>query len=84
VPYEALPHLYDPPGHFIVTANHRPAARGYPYSLGVDWPEPYRALRITQLLRGRNKLTPDDFARFQGDTVSLQARQLLPLLLVGR
>ncbi len=26
VPFDELPHLYDPPEHFIVTANHRPAA----------------------------------------------------------
>ncbi len=27
VPFDELPHLYDPPEHFIVTANHRPAPR---------------------------------------------------------
>ena len=80
IPFEELPHLYDPPEHFIVTANNRPTARGYPYTLGVDWPEPFRATRITELLRGRTMLTPDDFARIQGDTVSLQAKALLPLL----
>ena len=80
IPFEELPHLYDPPEHFIVTANNRPTARGYPYTLGVDWPEPFRAARITELLRGRTMLTPDDFARIQGDTVSLQAKALLPLL----
>jgi penicillin G amidase len=81
IPFEELPHLFDPSTHFIVTANHRPAAHGYPYSLGVDWPEPYRAARITELLQGRTRLTPGDFARIQADTVSLQSRQLLPLLL---
>ena len=34
IPFDELPHLYDPPEHFIVTANHRPAAPGYPYTLG--------------------------------------------------
>ena len=29
VPFEALPHLYDPPSHVIVTANHRPAPPSY-------------------------------------------------------
>jgi penicillin amidase len=81
VPFDELPHLFDPPEHFIVTANHRPAGNGYPYTLGSEWPEPYRAARITELVRSRSKLTPDDFARMQGDTLSLHARQLLPLLL---
>jgi penicillin amidase len=49
--------------------------------LGSEWPEPYRATRITDLLRGRTGLTPDDFARIQSDTLSLHAKALLPLLL---
>ena len=81
IPFEELPHLHDPPEHFIVTANNRPTARSYPYTLGVDWPEPFRAARIAELLRGRRMLTADDLARIQGDTVSLQAKALLPLLL---
>ena len=55
------------------------------YHLGLEWPEPYRAQRITDLLAGSRtadaKLTPDDFARIQADTVSLHAKTLLPLLL---
>ena len=81
IPFDELPHLYDPPEHFIVTANNRPAGSGYPLHVGSDWPEPFRATRITELLRGRTRLTPDDFARIQSDTVSLHARTLLPLLL---
>ncbi len=81
VPFDELPHLLDPPDHFIVTANNRPAPADYKYNLGVEWYEPYRAQRIVDLLRGRTKLVPDDFARIQADTVSLHAQQLLPILL---
>jgi penicillin G amidase len=93
IPFDALPHLYDPPDHFIVTANHRPEPAAYRYTLGLDWPEPYRAQRIIDLLssvrldadrdphRVRAKFTPADFARMQADTVSLHATALLPVLL---
>jgi penicillin amidase len=81
VPFEELPHLYDPPTHQIVTANNRPAPADYRHHLGLEWVEPYRAQRITDLLQGAAKLTPDDFARMQADTVSLHAKTLLPLLL---
>jgi penicillin G amidase len=95
IPFEELPHLYDPPTHAIVTANHRPEPATYAYHLGFEWPEPYRARRIIELLdeiagakgsglRGlaaEHRFTPDDFARIQADTVSLHARTLLPLLL---
>ncbi len=81
VPFEALPHTFDPPEHFIVTANHRPAPADYPYVLGLEWPEAYRAQRITDLISGNKagRFRPGDFAAFQRDTVSLHARALLPL-----
>ena len=93
IPFDQLPHLYDPPEHFIVTANNRPAPAGYPHLLGHEWPEPYRAQRITDLLSDagrsvrlqpdgtRSGLTPDDFARIQADTLSQHAKTLLPVLL---
>lgn len=76
-----MPHLYDPPQHFIVTANHRPAPASYGYNLGLEWTEPYRAERIIELLRQKPSLSADDFARIQADTRSLHAAALLPLLL---
>ena len=81
VPFDELPHLFDPRSHEIVTANHRPAPADYRYHLGLEWPEPYRAQRITDLLQGAAKLTPNDFARIQADTVSLHAKTLVPLFL---
>jgi len=89
VPFDELPHVFDPPEHVIVTANHRPAPASYRYNLGLEWTEPYRAQRIADLLAGSTRpglhttprFTPDDFARIQADTVSLHAKALLPLLL---
>lgn len=85
VPFDELPHTMDPPEHFIVTANNRPAGPAYPYTLGVDWTEPYRAQRIVDLIgrarRRADQFTPDDFARMQSDTLSLHAKALLPVLM---
>jgi len=81
IPFDELPHAYDPPEHMIVTANNRPTPGDYPYLLGLEWPEPYRAARITARLHEHSKMTPDDFASIQADTFSLQARDLLGLLL---
>ena len=84
VPFEQLPHVYDPPSHVIVTANNRPSgALGAPM-VALEYPNPYRAQRITDLIgeiSASKKLTPDDFRRIQADTVSLHARSLLPRLL---
>ena len=88
VPFAELPHVFDPPEHFIVTANNRPAPATYTHNLGLEWTEPYRAQRIVDLIRSvrlqpdhSTGLTPDDFARIQADTVSLHATALLPILL---
>jgi penicillin amidase len=81
VPFDELPHTFDPPGHFIVTANNRPVPPVYPHFLGAEWTEPYRARRIADLLSRKPKLTPDDFAAIQADTFSLHAQSLLPVLL---
>ncbi|MEO8260432.1 MAG: penicillin acylase family protein [Acidobacteriota bacterium] len=81
VPFDDLPHAFDPPGHAIVTANQRPMPAAYPYLLGVDWPEPYRAQRITDLLRASPRLTPAVFATIQADRLSLHAQAVLPVLL---
>jgi penicillin amidase len=82
IPFDNLPHIADPPEHFIATANNRPAPPDYPYFLGLDWPEPYRAQRVINLLqRSNGKLTADYFAEMQMDTLSPHARALLPILL---
>jgi penicillin amidase len=81
IPFEELPHAYNPPEHFIATANNRPTPDDYPYFLGREWAQPYRARRITELLQAKDKLSVDDLAAIQGDIVSLYARQLLPKLL---
>jgi penicillin amidase len=82
--FAELPHTFDPPEHFIVTANNRPTPASYPYLIGLEYPEPYRAQRITDLLReraGHGGLTVDDMRRIQSDTYSLHGQTLLPLLL---
>lgn len=80
IPFEELPQAFNPPRHFIVTANNRPAGPDYRHDLGQQWAQPYRADRITQMLGAKERLSPEDHAALQGDTVSLQARELLPLL----
>jgi penicillin amidase len=81
IPFDKLPHAADPPAHFLATANNPPAPPDYPFLLGLEWPEPYRAQRIVELLEAQTtKFNANDFARMQADTVSPHARALLPLL----
>jgi penicillin amidase len=69
IPFEELPHLYNPESGIIVTANQRIAGPSYRYALGTAWTTPYRARRIQQLLTAKKgKLTLDDLRAVQGDT----------------
>jgi penicillin amidase len=81
VPFEELPHAFDPPEHYIVSANEKLVPTSYPHAIGGEFSDPYRAQRIIDRLRQPGKLTPDDFASIQADTYSLHAKTLVPILL---
>jgi penicillin amidase len=81
IPFEQLPHVFDPPSHFIVTANNKPVPADYPYFLSLEYHQPFRAQRITDLLKQQSSFTPDTFRAIQADRFSPHAQSLLPLLL---
>ncbi|HVF86622.1 MAG TPA: penicillin acylase family protein [Pyrinomonadaceae bacterium] len=73
IPFDELPHLYNPPSGIIVTANSRVVGESYPHHLTHAWSAPDRARRIYDLLTAKQKLTIDDFRAVQGDVHSLSA-----------
>jgi penicillin amidase len=75
-----MPMQYNPAGAAIVTANHKVVPPEYPHFITSEWQPPYRANRITQLLEGTPKHSPQTFARIQADVTSLAMAELLPLM----
>ena len=84
IPFKDLPQSYNPASGEIMTANHKIVAKDYPHYLTSEWVLPYRAERIQQLLDATPKHTLQSFAHIQADTVSLQVREILPLLLKAK
>lgn len=84
VPVPELPHQFNPERGFAVTANQRMIPEDYPYKVGFEWSEPYRADRITEVLAqfagSGHKITIDDMEKLQDDVTSLPARRLQKLL----
>jgi penicillin G amidase len=83
VPNDELPHQFNPPQGFVVTANHKMIPNKYPYKVGYSWAPPYRYQRITQVLQQAqsvNKLDVPAMQRLQSDVQSLPAVQLIDLL----
>src|SRR5262249_29037643 len=60
IPFNQLPHLYNPPSGVIVTANNRIVGLDYPFHITSEWSDPARARRILDLLDAKPKLNADD------------------------
>jgi len=81
VPADAMPRALDPASGRIVTANNKPVPDNFPYFLGRDWDQPFRAQRIAALIDQRPQQSLDSMAAIQRDIYSPTADQLLPLML---
>jgi penicillin amidase len=81
VPFDELPHVFNPPSGQIVTANHKLVPDSYPYLLTHDWSEPYRAERISALLGAQDRHSLGSFRDLQADQLSGMANDFLPFLL---
>jgi penicillin amidase len=84
IPFDELPHTYNPEQHFIVTANNRVVDDNYPYYITNEWLNGYRAQRIRDLLLSKSKqhkLTMTDMATIQADQYALPAVEIVPHIL---
>lgn len=79
IPFERLPHSFNPPSGRIVTANNKLVPDSYPYLLTTDWAEPYRVERIAALLAERDRHSLGSFRDVQADQYSGMAADFLPL-----
>ena len=76
IPFDQLPYVYNPPTHFVATANNEVVPPSYKYLITVDWAAPYRKQRIDDLLQAKAKLSLDDMKAIQGDVYSIPLAQL--------
>jgi len=82
VPFDQMPEAVNPPEGYIVTANNKVIDDAYPYFLTYSWAQPYRAMRIVEMIEAaRGDLTADHMQAMQVDYTNLHARTLLPVLL---
>jgi penicillin amidase len=84
IPFDELPSRFNPKDGFIVTANNAVVDDKYPFFIARDWDAGYRAQRITDMIRAKDKLSVDDIKAIHGDDYVLFADQLMPYLQVLR
>lgn len=83
LPFDELPHAFNPPQGYALSANNKPAPDDYPHFLGADWFPGYRAARIERLLQARPRFTVRDFQNMQTDVYSVQAESLQPYMILA-
>lgn len=81
---EYYPFSINPAQGFLASANQEPVdPRVNGRYFGSNWPSPWRAMRINQLLRADSSVTPDAMRRFQTDPGSPRADAYVPALLAA-
>ncbi len=73
VAYDELPHVVDPGGGAIVTANQRIVGPDYPHYLGLDYSRADRATRVAARVDALERATVADMAAIHTDRRSLGA-----------
>jgi len=74
IPFDQMPHVYDPPGGILASANGRITPDGYKYSISTDWDAPWRTDRIYRVLESGKKFAPADMLALQMDVSSTYDR----------
>lgn len=83
-PVSRYPSSVNPVQGFLASANQEPVdPAADPAYLGVNWPSPWRAMRINRLLRENSTVSPEDMRRMQMDPGSERAELFVPLFLAA-
>jgi penicillin amidase len=83
VPFDKLPKSLNGSAGFYNSSNNDVVPKivpGYSIPLGYEYSAPYRYDRVHEVLSVKKKFSAADMERLQQDTLSLPARELVPLL----
>ncbi|MBN2225520.1 MAG: penicillin acylase family protein [Deltaproteobacteria bacterium] len=79
-PFESMPIMKNPEKGYIGTANNPPISGESPIFLSDYWESPWRAARIDELLRAKERLSTADMKEMQLDVKSGLAARLVPII----
>jgi penicillin G amidase len=78
VPFEKLPHSYNPARGYVSSANNRTVGDGYPYYISNWFAPDHRFRRIEEMLGKKERFSPDDFMKMHGDWKSKMVEDMRP------
>ena len=81
IPFEELPHTFNPHEGYIVTANNQVPPSNYPHLITHDWDYGFRARRIVEMIENApGKIDIAYMQQMQGDSFDANAAVFVPLL----
>lgn len=80
IPRNENPMIRNPERGYLSSANQAPTDAAYPHYLGWPFDEPYRGMRINEMLKSKAKLSPEDLIAMQGDLLLIPARDVKTVL----
>ncbi len=80
IPFEEMPHSYNPSRGWVGSANHKVVDDGYPYYYSSYFSHSYRYRRMRELLGTPSVKGVDDHWQFQRDTRNLLAASIVPVM----
>ncbi|MBN2157059.1 MAG: penicillin acylase family protein [Candidatus Lokiarchaeota archaeon] len=81
IPFEEMPHAFNPKSGMIVTCNNKLVPDSYPYYLSGVSMNGYRAKRITNFIQSKGKMHfPKDHMDLQNDVKCLMALDLIHVI----
>lgn len=80
LPYDTNPRVIDPPEGLVGNTNNATSFRPFPYHVSYHWGDTQRIQRWSKLMAERDVHSRESFIAAQLDTVSITARNLLPLI----
>ena len=79
LPLSGMPDVRNPAQGFIVSANQQPFDPAVtPRYIGGNWPDPWRAIRINELLRADTSVTKERVREMHTDPLNVRARMIAP------
>jgi penicillin amidase len=77
---DRLPQRFNPPEHYIATANHNILPAGFRDEIAYEWAPTYRFARIKERLDAKREFDLADFQSIQHDNTSLAGQALARLV----
>jgi penicillin G amidase len=81
VPFDELPHTFNPEEGFVCSANNKTVDEQWPHYISMWFDQPWRYNRITQLIQNKDNLSVEDMKHIQTDQVSLLAKKAVPAII---